>query len=212
MKTIGTLLKETRRNKKITLESLEEKTKIKKRFLVAIEKEKWEDLPPYPTVAGFVTSISNFLSLNSTKTQAILRRDYTLQKTISPPKSSFSQKSVSFGPKIVFTFSAILVLLLICSYLLFQYYRFTSPPKLSLKYPQQDITNYNKLEIQIEGHSSAGSTIRVNNQPAIVDDEGKFTTNLSLVEGKNEIEIKAISRSNRETTIMREINVNLQNK
>jgi cytoskeletal protein RodZ len=57
MNSIGKILKNARIKKKLSLSSLSDKTKIKRDFLDAIEKEEWEKLPEFPVVLGFVKSI-----------------------------------------------------------------------------------------------------------------------------------------------------------
>ena len=59
MLSIGELLKQGRLKKKISLVKLEEKTKIKKEFISAIEREEWANLPDYPTVLGFVKTLAD---------------------------------------------------------------------------------------------------------------------------------------------------------
>jgi cytoskeletal protein RodZ len=57
MRSIGQVLKEARVKRKLSRGQLAEKTKIKKEFIVAIEKESWEDLPELPVVCGFLKKI-----------------------------------------------------------------------------------------------------------------------------------------------------------
>ena len=58
MKTIGQILKNARVKKKYSLAKLEDLTKIRKEFIDSIEKEDWENLPAFPTIFGFVKSVS----------------------------------------------------------------------------------------------------------------------------------------------------------
>ena len=79
MKNIGEVIKQTRIKKKLSREKLEAKTKIKKEFIEGIENLKWEALPDYSVVSGFVKSIAGALDLDKKHLSALLRPDY-------PPK------------------------------------------------------------------------------------------------------------------------------
>lgn len=63
-------------------------------------------------------------------------------------------------------------------------------PKLELSEPN-DGAKVNKEDARISGQTDKETTIRVNNQPLIVDVEGKFTTLYRLKEGENKIQITA---------------------
>jgi cytoskeleton protein RodZ len=63
----GEILKETRINKQITLEQIEEDTKIRRLYLEAIENEKFAVLPPRVYAIGFVKKYAKYLGLDENK-------------------------------------------------------------------------------------------------------------------------------------------------
>ncbi len=63
MKGIGNILKTEREAKKITLEQVEEVTKIRRKYLDAIENEKFEVLPGEVYVKGFVATYLKYLGI-----------------------------------------------------------------------------------------------------------------------------------------------------
>jgi len=63
-------------------------------------------------------------------------------------------------------------------------------PKLEIQQPS-DNTTVNKEDVQISGQTDIETTIRINDQPLIVDVDGKFTTMFRLKEGENKIHITA---------------------
>ena len=101
MKTIGTLIHQTRKRKKYSLEFVEKKTRIKKEFIRLIEKEKWDELPEYPVLLGFVKTLAGFLQLNEKQVLALLRRDYPPRKVNINPKPDV-EKRFSFTPRLTF--------------------------------------------------------------------------------------------------------------
>ena len=80
MNTIGQMLKEARVKKNISLIKLENLTKIKRDFILKLEKNDWDNLPEFPVVSGFVKNLASFLKINRTRALALLRRDYPPRK------------------------------------------------------------------------------------------------------------------------------------
>jgi len=199
MKSIGSYLKSARKAKKISLVELEEETKIKKEFIDAIEKENWHRLPEFPVVRGFVKNIATILELDREKSVALLRRDYPPQK---PPVSPEPDLKVGFrwGPRITFLLGVLSVILLIVSYLLYQYFSFNRPPELTVTAPVFGST-VSEGDVEVIGVTDPQASVRVNNQPAIVNEDGNFETIIEVTKDTNIISIQAVSRSNKETTV-----------
>ena len=199
MKNIGAIIKEARMRKKLSLSRLEKEIKIKKNFLQAIEKNEWASLPDFPVLAGFVKNISRVLSLDEEKTLAVLRRDYPPKVLAINPKPDISDNFV-WSPKLTFLVGIIVVVMLVLGYLAFQYFHFISPPTLTVSEPKENqIVSQNNLVVS--GKTDTDATVSVNNQPTIVDADGKFTTTIEINDKTTEIDIKAISRSRKETVV-----------
>lgn len=126
MRSIGTVLKEARLHQGFSLEVLEDKTKIKKSFLKAIEFEQWEKLPAYPVVTGFIKSIASNLGVDREKAVAFLRRDYPPEKQSVSPKRDLSI-GWRWGPKVTFALGIAVIVLGVVGYLGAQYLEFRQP-------------------------------------------------------------------------------------
>ena len=61
---LGDLLRETRESKGLSLEQVEEATRIRRSFLHALEEERFSDLPGEVYVRGFVRNYAQFLGLD----------------------------------------------------------------------------------------------------------------------------------------------------
>jgi len=203
MKTIGTTLKEARTKKRYSQVKLEKETKIKKEFIEAIEKDGWEDLPEYPVLRGFVKRIAATLKKDPEKMVALLRRDYPPKKLNINPKPYISKKFF-WSPKLTFFLGILTVSILIMGYLGFQYIKFINPPHLEIFSPKEN-QKVNKLNILVSGKTDPQAVVKVNNQPTLVDEYGSFSAEIEIVRDTQEIIIKAISRSGKETTIRRNI-------
>jgi cytoskeletal protein RodZ len=209
MKTVGELIREARVTKKISYEKIGAKTKIKKSFILAIERNDWGALPDYPVVVGFVKSLASSLGLDPATMAANLRRDYPPKKVAVNPKPDVQSKPV-WGPKMTFILGVSLVLMVIISYVGYQYYRFVSPPRLELFQPQENQVIV-ESKISVGGKVDQDSTVTVNNQPAIVDGEGIFSTELTVDNETKEIVLVAKSRAGKETVFHLPITVELKN-
>lgn len=203
MKTIGKLLNEARTKKRYSLGKVEEETKIKKEFIEGIERENWKALPDFPVVSGFVKSLASFLNVDEKVALAILRRDYPPRPVNINPKPDVSNEFI-WSPRLTFIAGVVVILVVILGYLAFQYFRFVSPPTLTLYQPKegQVVSQKNLL---VSGKTDTDATILVNNQPVLVDESGNFSTTMEITQKTTEIEVKATSRSGRETTIRRKI-------
>lgn len=198
-------MKNARVDKKYSFAHLEGLTKIRRSFIEAIEEENWSALPPFPTVLGFVKSIAGALEIDEKATVAVLKRDYIPKKLSISPKPDVTSKFV-WSPKITFAVGVIVVLVVMFGYLGFQYYRFVSPPNLKVESPRQS-QEIKGNSVLVFGTTDADSKITVNNQPVLVDDNGKFSVSIDIVPETKQIVIKAISRSGKETTVSRTIKI-----
>jgi cytoskeletal protein RodZ len=205
MRTIGQIIKTARIDKRLSLKDLEDVTKIKTSFIDSIEKENWQTLPSFTTVLGFVKSISAALGVDEKTAVAFLKRDYPPKKlNINPKPDAFSK--FSWSPKLTFIVGIAAVILIVLGYLTFQYIRFISPPGVSVESPVEGQT-VTGASMMVFGSTDPDAKITVNDQPVLVDQDGKFSTEIGVTPSTNKITIVAVSRSGKERTISRKITV-----
>lgn len=203
MKTIGRLLKEARAKKHYSLKKVEEETKIKREFIEGIEREKWSDLPDFPVVSGFVKSLASFLKVNEKVALAILRRDYPPRPVNINPKPDVGDE-FRWSPRLTFLAGVGVVVVVILGYLAFQYFRFVSPPALAVDQPKEGQI-VSQRTLLVSGRTDTDSTVLVNNQPTVVDENGNFTVTIEITPTTSEIVVKATSRSGRQSLVSRKI-------
>ncbi len=203
MTTIGQLLKDARVKKKISLSTIEKKTKIKKEFILLIEKNDWENLPEYPVVSGFVKNLAVFLKLSPVSANAFLRRDYPPKKLEVNPKPDVESKFV-WSPKLTFAVGISILSLLVLSYLGFEYYKFIKPPEITIVSPKENEIVL-KQNVKVEGKTTTDVSLTINNQPIILDQEGNFVTEILITKETTSLIFKATSRSGKQTVLERKI-------
>ena len=95
MGELGKKLKEARESKGLSLREVEEATKIRKKYLQALENEKFEEIPGRTYAKGFLKNYANFLSLDTKELvgefeelvyNSFKDKDYTPVRTASSAK------------------------------------------------------------------------------------------------------------------------------
>jgi cytoskeletal protein RodZ len=205
MKKISEILSQARVDKKYSLIHLENVTRIKMSFIEAIEKGDWDNLPPFPTVLGFVKSLAKALSIDEGMAVAVLKRDYPPKKLRISPKPDVTNKFI-WSPKLTFTIGVGAILLVLFGYLGIQYYHFISSPRLTIESPKENQV-VTVGSINVFGVTDSDAKVVINNQPVEISLDGKFNVSLDVVPETKEIVVQASSRSSKITTIRRTINV-----
>ena len=197
MKSIGHLIKEARAKKKLSKENLEKLTKIKKDFIEKLEGDKWDSLPEYPVVVGFVKNIAKALNLNEEHLLAFLRRDYPPRALPVNPKPDISEK-FTWNPRLTFITGVVLTIAFIIGYLLFQYRAFIQPPVLTVETPTEGQVISEEV-IDVRGKTDPDATLYINKEIVSVYQDGGFQKEVTLIPGENKIRIEAVSRSGKKT-------------
>jgi len=197
MKTAGSILREARIKKNISFETVEQATKIRKKFLEAIESDDFSSLPSISYAKGFVKNYSEYLGLDSENVLAFFRR-----QNVEAPRSSLLPKGVAEPLNAsVFRltpsrFMAICIGVLVCLFILyfaFQYKKIQLPPKLLISAPAQDAKVVGK-RVDIIGETDPDATTTINGITTLVRSDGKFFDSVTLTSGVNTITIQVTSR------------------
>jgi cytoskeletal protein RodZ len=204
MRTIGIVLRSARKKRKLSVSELADVTKIKKDFIIAIENEKWHNLPEYPVVTGFVKSLAGSLDIEESRAMAILRRDYPPKKLEINPKPDVREK-FSWSPRMTFFVGIIAAVSIVGIYLIVQYFNFVKPPTLKVEQPIENAV-INESKLTVSGTTNPEATVKINNQPVIVEDDGKFSVEIEIVDNLKEIVVVAQTRSGKTTEVVRKIN------
>ena len=202
---VGQMLKDARLKKNYSLDHVEKKTKIKKNFISLIEKGEWNSLPEYPVVSGFVKNLSLFLDLSPETTNAVLRRDYPPKKLAINPKPDIETKFV-WSPKLTFAVGISIISLLVLGYLGLEYQKFIKPPEIEIVSPKDGEIVFDE-KIKVEGKTTTDVILTINNQPIILDQDGKFVTEILIAKDTKSLTFKAVSRSGKVTEISKNISV-----
>lgn len=210
MRTVGEILRKVRLEKRLTFEDIEKATKIRKKFLLALEENAWQRLPSLPYIKGFIRNYSLFLGLKPDEMIAIFRRHFSGQeKTGLLPAGlthPLDEPVFRMTPQIGLVGITIAFFLLFFGYLFLQYKSYTSPPDLVVTQPKEgEVIQTSKVEIV--GQTAADAVVSINNQKIALSTNGEFTTTLLLSPGVNSIIIESTSKYGKKKTITRTIQV-----
>lgn len=209
MKTVGEILKTARREKKLTLEEVEVKTKIRKKFLESLEENTFEKLPSSTYVQGFIKNYAEFLGQDAGYVLSVFRRQFD---KIEKPKvipSGLSEPLTEpiwrlTPSKIILVFILALIFLFF-SWLFSQYQSFVWAPKINLESPSENETIKGE-KVQIVGRTDPWATLTINGQEVKLLD-GRFREEIAVKQGVMTINITATNKFGKKQELKRIIRV-----
>lgn len=208
MRTVGQMLRERRQAKGLTLEKVEQATKIRRKFLEAIERDDYRDLPSISYAKGFIKNYGEMLGLKSQELLAFFRRQTIEGQKQSPfPRQVADPMKRSLVELTPGKFVAFLVIGLFGMLLLYfglQYGKLNQPPTIVIEKPLDGVT-VKERRVDVEGVTDSDATVTVNGVTVIVRSDGKFFEQVSLNAGVNSITIMATSRYGKTTNIERKV-------
>lgn len=209
MKTVGEILKNKRLEKNLSWGEVEKATKIRLRYLEALEKNDFAKILGGASITkGFIKNYAEFLGLSSVDLLAIFRRDFRESKTgqIIPRGmvEPLSGGEFIWTPKITVVLALMILFLILGGYLSYQYSSSFLPPRLSVLSPKEDeITHQNFLEVK--GKTDPDATLFLNQEMKILASDGSFTEKIFLSEGENEVTVEVVNRKGKKSKIVRQV-------
>lgn len=206
MKTIGQIFKGKREQRKITLAEVEKATKIRQKFLEALEKGEYDKLPQAAFTRGFVKNYAEFLGLPTWEILALYRREYDegKDKKLLPEGVVESGTELTLiTPTRLTVFFLALLFLAFFAYLFSGYQQLAGAPLLVVTKPLEN-SEVNSKEIVVAGKTDQEVVVKINEQMVNVQN-GSFNQAIVLSEGLNTITISAIGKRGKTTTVERHI-------
>lgn len=205
MSTVGQLLKEERLKKGFTLEQVEKATRIRARFILALEDDEYSKLPASPYVQGFVKNYGDFLGMRSSTLLALFRRQFAQKqqkdrKIIEEPLTPRWQLT----PNKVIAAIVFILILSLFGYFYSQYQALHRPPPLLVENPKTDQVTRDET-IAVFGTTDTDATLTINHEPVLIKEGGKFFKEISLTPGSNTLVIESTNRVGEKTTQVKNI-------
>ena len=198
---LGEVLRTAREAKFIDLARVERDTKIRVRYLTALEQGHYRDLPGAVYTKGFLRNYGLYLGLDPEYLVDLYRLESGAgidRPAAPPPRRRVTGRQ---GRSLVVTSGAVMAVILsvlvvaFVAYLVGEFLTFARTPDLRITDPAGDVAAYTGTQFTIRGTTEPNATIRTEglrqNPSATADALGAFSIRVGLVPGANVITLVA---------------------
>jgi cytoskeletal protein RodZ len=191
-----------RERKGVDLYRAERDTKIRSRYLAALERGDYKELPGAVYTKGFLRNYALYLGLDPDEILVQWRRERgdngPAQQVISVPQPiAAPRRGLTFSPGVIVAALLTVVVLLVGAYLAVQILRYAKPPTITVTTPavatltvEEDTASY-----VLKGMTIPGGTVTVEaaggSRQATADSTGAWSVEVELRRGKNQFKIDA---------------------
>jgi cytoskeletal protein RodZ len=203
VQTLGEKLSRARKRKGVDLIEAELATKIRAKYLEALENEDFDLLPNDIYVKGFLSTYSRYLGLDPDKIQGLYAQLRSTSKESTDENfvtgRVVKEKTLIVTPKLVILSLGVLFCISAVIYIVFQVMSFASVPKLEVFSPSKDSV-VEEEAVKVSGKTDIGVELKVNKEPIAVSSNGDFEREVTLQKGLNTIVITATNKANKEAS------------
>jgi cytoskeletal protein RodZ len=195
-----------RERKGVDLIRAERETKIRVRYLSALESGDYRDLPGAVYTKGFLRNYAIYLGLDPEDVLRQWRRERgeatAPEPVIVPPRPlDAPARPLNFSPSIVVAALLTVGVVLFFVYLGAQLLRYSRPPELAVTNPAEAVVNVDEAttSFRLAGTSTAGATITIltpgQEEPyrTTAQSNGDWSMQVDLRRGQNRFEINAVN-------------------
>lgn len=202
---VGDELRLRREELGYSLHKVEVATKIRGRYLQAIEASDFAQLPNDVYSRGFVRQYAQYLGLSGNdiakRYQAERGGPQKIQQQVKPRARALRLGATS---RWAASLAVLGILAIVIGYLLWQFSSLTSAPKLDLETPTKDVV-IDSTSVSVKGKTAPGADVFLNDVALPSDVNGAFSTTLALQPGINEVRVMARNKLGKETQVTRNI-------
>jgi cytoskeletal protein RodZ len=192
-----------RERKGVDLYRAERDTKIRARYLEALERGEWKALPGAVYTKGFLRNYALYLGLDPEDVLRQWRRERGDIREVEPiavPRPiAAPRQGLNFSPGIVWAALLTLGVIAFIAYLGMQLLRFAKPPTLEVTHPATALVDVDEgtASYVLRGTSIAGASISISTpgreQPYRINAgaDGSWTAEVDLRRGRNQFTIGA---------------------
>ncbi len=191
---IGELLRQQREELGWSLEQVSKRILIHRRYLEALEEERWDKFPGKIYAQNFLKRYAEELNIDSEGIVKVFQKQtnglFVDGYSQLQPSLPLSQKHFWDIPRLIKTSILTLVIFFFIAYLVYGIYSFMSPPQLTISSPRDKQLVVSSSQIVVKGITEPEAEVRINGQrvPML---EGRFEEVVDLQRGLNTITIRA---------------------
>jgi cytoskeletal protein RodZ len=199
---LGEVLRTAREGKGVDLARVERETKIRERYLSALERGEYRELPGPVYTKGFLRNYGAYLGLDPEYLIDLYRIESAAvagerPRPAAPPRPLGARRSRAFVVTPGAVVAAILTILVggFVAYLGFEFVNFARTPELRIIDPPGNVNGHTELEITVRGVTEPNASVKVSNLPenptVTADADGNFEVTVRLLPGSNVMQLVA---------------------
>lgn len=202
VQSLASILKRRRESLDISLSEAEQATRIRGKYIEALEAGEYDTLKDDVYTKGYVKNYADFLGLETKPIVKLYEQERAGQREMR--RQSRRGSGVKLGvkpiksarmvvtPKTFALMTVAAIVALVIGYIMWQVIALSAPPKLSVNNTESRMvtTNFG----YVSGRVDSGADLYINDSPVLVDAEGGFRERISLIDGRNEIKLTAKNR------------------
>lgn len=188
--------------KGVTILEAELATKIRSKFLHALEEDDWFKLPSRAYTKGFVVRYGNFLGIPKEEISKLYIKESSIrsdEEDMILPKKSV-KRGVMVTPKLIISTVVSVLVLSVISFIIYQVYGISAAPDLMVASPANNIV-VDSENIEVKGVTDKDASILINDQKVAVSSDGSFYADYKLHRGINVIEVTSKNKAEREKSV-----------
>ena len=204
--TLGEKLKKLRADKRISLGEISRVTRIQIIYLESLEEGDYNSLPADVYVKGFLRSYADFMGVEEKALVKLYEKERGIKNHLERSKNPQKEKkkepisisSFVFTPKKIVLVSSVLLVFLGVFYLYREIGSFADSPRLLILSPQANAA-VDGNSVTVEGVTDKDAKLFVNDQPILVNDDGKFRETITMQPGVSTINVKSVNKFDKES-------------
>jgi len=197
-------LYDARERKGVDLYRAERDTKIRARYLGALERGDYRELPGAVYTKGFLRNYALYLGLDPDEVLDQWRRERGDIKEVTPVLSvpqplAAPRQGLTFSPSLVVFALLTIGVLAFGAYLGVQLLRFAKPPTIAVTDPAAAVVSVDDTATKytIRGTSTAGATVNIETPgrdpySVTADTSGAWTADVELRRGQNDFKVSSL--------------------
>ena len=199
---LGEVLRGAREAKGVDLPRVERDTKIRARYLSALERGEYRELPGPVYTKGFLRNYGLYLGLDPEYLVDLYRLETSgvpIERPVpgTGPRARRRRRPRTFVVTPGVVMAAILTIMVgaFIAWLTYEFVNFAGIPELRITKPAGDVAAYREAQIEIEGVTAPDARISVDglgeNREVTADHDGQFSFVAQLRPGSNVVELIA---------------------
>jgi cytoskeletal protein RodZ len=201
---VGETLQLARERKGVDLYRAERDTKIRLRYLAALEDGDWNELPAPVYTKGFLRNYAIYLGLEPDEILDRWRDEMEQLSTatrvaVAPPPMPMAEpagRRLTLSPGMIVAALLVVVIVAFVGYIGVQFVRFVDVTDITLTYPANVVSVIDAQQVSLQGTAGRGALISITGPDGqlyntTADENGNWSREVPLVRGRNNFTVVA---------------------